>query len=136
MKVILANSNEVEVYMVTGAPVRYNGQSRDSLTFVMPATYSLDEVDAMFNEEACEAIKLSDENGEYIYNGYTIRFALKKETVELDQSDSNVTAVTEDRIFVTMAQRSYSENQMASLNNQMASLTETVDVLVMESLMA
>lgn len=133
MKIYFANATEAEVYQVTGESRFINGQNRDSLTFVMPATNSLDEVDAMFNEAACESMKLVDGEQEYIHKGYTIRCELKKEQVTLstnvDTPEEITEDVTEDRIFVTMARRTYSEEQVASL-------TETVDYLVMESLMA
>lgn len=124
MKVIFANSTEFEIYQVVGESRFINGQSRDSLTFVMPATLSLDEVDAMFNEAACESMKLVDETGEYVYKGYTIRCELKKEQVVIStnvDTPSEITEdVVEDRIFVTMARRTYDESQMKIMASDIA----------------
>lgn len=121
MKVIFANSTELEIYQVVGESRFINSQNRDSLTFVMPATLSLDEVDALFNETACESIKLVDTDGEHIHKGYTIRAELKKEKVTISTNVDNPNEitedVTEDRIFVTMARRTYTEEQIAGLNN-------------------
>lgn len=120
MKIILANSTtEVEVYQVIGELKYVNNQNRDSLTFSLPATYSLEEVDAMFSESACESIKLIDTDGEYIHKGYTIRVEIKKQSVEVEPETSETESVMEDRIFVTMAQRTYMESKVTELESVM-----------------
>lgn len=138
MKIYFANATEVEVYQVTGESRFINGQNRDSLTFVMPAALSLDEVDNMFNETACESMKLVDENGEYIYKGYTVRVELKKEKVTLstnvDTPEEITEDVTEDRIFVTMARRTYNEEQVKvisdEITNTQLALCEVYELMV------
>lgn len=130
MKIILANGAELSPIIVTGARRLVQGATRDALTFVFSADAGMENIDAMFSVENCERITIVEDGGaSYIHNAYTIRAALSKEAVEVSPATEESEAVYEDRIMVTMAQRTYSESQLASL-------TETVDVLVMESLMS
>ena len=64
----------------------------------------------------------------YLHKGYTIRAGLKKEAVEVTPATEEAEAIYEDRITVSMSQRTYTESQLASL-------IDTVDVLVMDALM-
>ena len=130
MKIILANGKELHPIMTTGAQKYVQGATRDTLTFVFDGSEGLDSIDAEFTAEACESITIvEDGGGEYIHKGYTIRAELKKAQVEKEQATAESDVVMVERITVSMSQRTYAESQMASL-------TETVDVLVMESLMA
>ena len=130
MKIILANGVEKNAILVTGGQIYAQGANRDALTFVFSSNeVSLDEIDNDFTPIACENIKLVDETGsEFIHKGYTIRTELTKKDVVLTPGDETNPETVENRIMVTMAQRTYVETQMASL-------IDTVDVLVLEKLM-
>lgn len=129
MKVILTNGKEVTVFSVIGNPTYVQGASRDALTFILQDT-SLDEVDNDFISENCETINIiADDGSENIHKGYVIRTELTKKSVVITQATEADPEVAEMRVMVTMAQRTYAEAQMAAL-------IETVDILVMESLMA
>lgn len=146
MKIILTDGTELSPITVTGSKRQLQGAPRDILSFVFPADAGMETLDAAFTDANCESISVfepvetpyTDENGnaatkivenEYIHKGYTIRAELVKKSVEVTPATEETEAVYEDRITVAMAQRTYAESQIASL-------TETVDVLVMESLMA
>ncbi len=130
MRIILASGAEINPIMVAGATKYVQGASRDTLTFVFDGSVGLDAVDALFSVEACETINIVEDDGtENIYKGYTIRAELRKAQEEAAVATPESEAVMVDRITVSMSQRTYSENQMASL-------METVDMLAMESLMA
>lgn len=129
MKIKFANNEELSPIMVTGGPRHIQGASRDTLSFIFPATENMAELDAAFNAENCESITIvGDDGSENIHKAYIIRAELKKESVEVTPATESEAAVFEDRITVSMSQRTYAESQLASL-------TDTVDVLVMESLM-
>lgn len=129
MIVKLADGIELTPIMVTGVKKTVQGVPRDTLTFVFPETEDMAELDTHFSTENCEVLTLTEGNGdEYIHNGYTIRVELSKKSVEVTPATEGAAAVYESRITVSMAQRTYAESQIASL-------TETVDYLVMESLM-
>ena len=125
MNIKLSNGTELAPILVTGANRHIQGAARDTLTFIFPATESMEALDAAFSEEACSSIIIDEGN---VYKGYTIRAELKKEAVEVTPATEETEAVMEDRIFVSMSQRTYLETQLKNL-------TETVDALVLESLM-
>lgn len=131
------------------------GAQRDVLDFRFdPSVISLDAADKMFSAEECgkltiletkveqvsvvdeEGNPVVDENGdpvmqdverteEFLYEDYSLRVALSKQRFHLATENG-----TEDveQISVKMGQLTYVEKQVASL-------TDTVDVLVLESLM-
>lgn len=115
MKVILNDGTIVTAIIVTGGQKYYQGANRDALTFVLPET-SLDEVDAVFTEENCESITLvSDDGSENIHKGYVIRTELTKKPVVVTPATDTEPEITEMRVMVTMAQRTYNETQMANI---------------------
>ena len=129
MKIILNNGTELSPIVVKGSKQTVQGAMRDVLSFVFPAEDGMDALDMAFSSPACESITIVDDKGnENIHKAYTVRVGLKKETVEVAPATADTEAVTEERITVSMGQRTYQESQIASL-------TDTVDVLVMESLM-
>ena len=129
MRIILANGIELNPIMVTGAKKTIQGATRDTLTFVFSASENMIDLDEMFSIENCETITIIDGEEEYIHKGYTVRAELSKKSVEVVPATETNDAVYEDRITIAMSQRTYIESQLASL-------TDTVDVLVMDSLMA
>lgn len=125
MIIKLANGTELSPIVVTGAPFYIQGAKRDTLSFVFPASESMEALDAAFNELACETINITGDDGsESIYKAYTIRSELKKSTVEITPATIDAEAVTEERITVSMSQRTYAESQMAYLTNTMTALLE------------
>lgn len=129
MKIILANGTELNPILVKGESRYVQGANRDVLSFVFAEETSLDELDAVFTAENCESISIVGEDGvENIHKAYTIRVELVRKPVEVVPATEATEAVFENRVIVSMAQRTYTESQLASL-------TDTVDVLVMESLL-
>ena len=129
MNIKLNDNTELTPIMVIGETRRIQGASRDTLNFIFPETEDMAELDSAFSAENCEKITINGDDGsENIHTGYTIRAELSKASVEVTPATESEAAVFEDRITVSMSQRTYAESQLASL-------TDTVDVLVMESLM-
>lgn len=129
MIIKLNNGIELAPIVVMGESKFAQGAQRDTLKFVFPASVGMDYLDSTFTPAACESINIVDDNGnEAIHKGYTLRVSVAKETVMVAPGTAEADATYEDRITVTMGERTYAESQLASL-------TETVDVLVMESLM-
>ena len=116
MKIILANGTELQPIMVTGAKRTVQGASRDCLSFVFNDTVSLDEMDAIFTENACESINIvGDDGSEAIHTGYTIRAELKKYAETAVQETPEAETVTVKRVIVSMAQRTYAETKLAQV---------------------
>lgn len=113
MKVILVNGTELNSIMVMGSRKTIQGASRDTLTFIFPASESITELDGHFTSQNCESIRLVGDDGqECIHHGYTIRDELSKKLVEVVPETESDEAVYENRIFVSMAQRTYMESQL------------------------
>ena len=127
MKIIL-NNIELTPINAIGGRKNVQGANRDTLTFVFPADMDMAELDKAFSAVNCESITVEGEHESYIHKGYTVRGELSKATVCVSPETDETPAVYEERIHVVMGQRTYAESQIASL-------TETVDVLVLESLL-
>ena len=137
MKIKLSNGTVLSPILATGETRYVQGANRDTLNFIVPATEGMEALDAAFSTENCESITVleavEDPDGttteqSYLHKGYTIRAGLKKEAVEVTPVTEEAEAIYEDRITVSMSQRTYTESQLASL-------IDTVDVLVMDALM-
>lgn len=114
MKVTLSNGEVFNPILVTGASATIQGAKRDTLTFVFPATESMEALDKAFTDTACESITIVDAKGaENIYKAYVIRTKTEKSLVEVVPATPESAAVTEERISITMAQRTYLESQLA-----------------------
>lgn len=123
MKIILTNGTELTPIAITGGKRYVQGVNRDALAFVFPASEGFNSLDTLFTAENCESITIEEDGGvAYIHKGYTIRAELVKNPVEVQPATSETEAVYEDRITVTMAQRTYAENQLAAMEAAMTAL--------------
>lgn len=123
MKIKLANGTELNPILVSGERRHIQNASRDTLCFIFPAETSLDELDGIFTPANCEKIVITDDNGEdYIHNAYTVRAELKRSPMEVTPATESEDAVYENRVIVTMAQRTYQESQMNEVQTAIAAL--------------
>ena len=129
MKAILNNGVEVTPNIIIGEKVYFQNTRRDMLKFVFE-NIGLDEADTLFTADNCEKIvSIGDDGTEQIHHGYVVRVGIEKTVEEKDQATATEEAVYVEKVTVKMAERTYAETMLANL-------TETVDVLVLESLMA
>lgn len=137
MKITLANGTELNPIVVTGGGRSINGTHRDTLNFIFPQDASLDELDALFTDSNCETIKLyetrTNEDGstvelEHIHSGYTIRAELSRTPMVVKEATETTPEVIENRVTVSMAQRTYTEAKLA----EAIKATEAVNVLLGE----
>lgn len=128
MHIYLSNGAELTPSTVLGASKYIQGVNRDTLSFMFPATSDMAALDSAFTAENCESITITgNDNTENIYKGYTIRAELTKASVEVTPATADSEAMYEQRVTVSMAQRTYAESQLAALQ-------ETVDLLVLDAL--
>lgn len=110
MKVILKDGTELALLNASGEPVTVQGETRDSLAFTIPASAGLEAINAAFSEENCESIRLVEDGGtEHVHTGYVLRMAL---TLTPGEEGG------EGQITVTMAKRSYAEEQLLAIRRQ------------------
>ncbi len=131
MLIKLANGTELNPISAIGEKRYVQGASRDTLLFIFPAETSLDELDGLFTAENCEKITIIEEteNGdtlEHLHSAYTIRAELKREPVEVEPATESTEAVYENRVTVSMSQRTFAESQLAALAEQNTVLEECI----------
>lgn len=133
MHIILANGTKLNHVGATGEMRYFQGANRDTITFEFDETHSVDFLRSVFTEANCEVINIvtDNEDGTFTNNyheGFVIRAEVAEKVKEIAPATGTTPAVTETRVFVTMAQRTYAETQIANL-------TEVVDVLLLERLL-
>lgn len=126
MIIKLANGIELNALGVKGEKQNIQGFRRDVLSFMLPASVSLDEMDSIFTEENCKSITLITDETEHIHNNYTIRVELKREPVLVTPATETSSEVYETRVTVSMAQMTYAELQLANISKQNAVLEECI----------
>ena len=133
MHLILADGTQLNHIGATGMSKYIQGVNRDTITFEFDASYSVDELRALFTEANCEVINIvtdevvetiiENEDGttetktETVYTnnyheGYVIRAEVAEKMKEITPATGTTPAVTEARVFVTMAQRTYTETKL------------------------
>ena len=111
MKMYLANEVELEPLTVSGEPRIVQGETRDCLSIHFTASAGLEGINAAFSEENCESIRIVEDGGtEHIHAGYVIRVSLTLTPTEDDGGEGQIT--------VTMAQRTYTEEQLLAIRRQ------------------
>lgn len=129
-KLVFKNGKEIAFMECYSASEYVQGAEREVLDFRFDASQvSLDEIDKLFTSEECSHLAIRETVGEqteeFIHENYGVRVALSKQRFTL-ATENGVEEV--EQISVKMAQYTVVEKQMISL-------TETVDVLVMDSLL-
>ena len=110
MKMYLANEVELEPLTVSGEPRIVQGETRDCLSFHFSASAGLEAINTAFSAANCESIRIVEDGGtEHIHTGYVLR-------VELILTPGEEGG--EGQITVTMAKRSYAEEQLLAIRRQ------------------
>lgn len=122
MKIILTNGAELSPTSVAGGVRTVQGANRDVLSFYFPADTSMDELNGIFTASNCETITIVEGENQYIHKAYTIRAELKREPVEVSKATATEAPVYEDRVIVSMGQRTYAESQIAEMQAVMNAL--------------
>ena len=121
MQIKFADDSTLDCIHVNGKTQYYQGATRDTLEFVFAKSAGFDALDAAFADEAKTAsvtiIDSTDpENpASWVYDGYTLRMAMRMEPVVITPATAEAPAVTEERITVVMAQLTYIERQLKTL---------------------
>lgn len=125
-----ADGTKLEVYGVRGNNVNFQNASRDCLTFEIDSTkHTLSEIDELFTGNRCSTIVITDEQEQsFTYKNYMIRKSLEKSYKNAGGSDTPI-----ERIYVSMTQLSYLEQQLAATQSAldavlMGELTEAKEV--------
>lgn len=134
MYLILTDGTKLNHIGATGETRFLQGANRDTITFEFDETHSVDELRNKFTEANCEVINIVTDNEDgtqtnNYHEGFVIRTEVSEKIKTIESETGTTPSITETRVFVTMAQRTYAETQLANL-------TEVVDVLLLENLLA
>lgn len=131
MHVILADGTEIYPMNAVAGKEYIMGYNRDVVTFIFDDSVSMEAIDAIFQEAACETFTIIEETIEqpmvYVHEGYTLRVGLSKEREEVITETATEEAVYMSVIKVRMAQRTYSETVLQNLQ-------DTVDMMLLAEL--
>lgn len=107
--IIFENGQALRLVSCRGGHEQFRDAYRDALSFFIdPTAIGLDEADALFTEENCAKITLSDGENSFVHEGYTERISLMKGAYLLGDGETPL-------ICVKMAQKSETERRMAEL---------------------
>ena len=131
MHIILADGTQLNHIGATGTTKYVQGANRDTITFEFDASHSVDELRNLFTEQNCEVIDIVTEEvvtqgdgteqtiaTDNYHEGYVIRAEVAEKIKEIEPATGTTPAVTETRVFVTMAQRTYMETQLAAITEE------------------
>ncbi|MBN7773154.1 hypothetical protein [Clostridium aminobutyricum] len=123
MKIKLNDNTELNVIQVNGSSRYFQGSNRDSLEFVFAKdAYTFTELEALFAErtKTAKVTTLDDTDTENpvelgAFDDYTLRASMELKPVIVTPATTEIPEVTEERIFVVMAQLTYIEKQLNKL---------------------
>lgn len=108
MKIYLTDGTELVPLNISGEPRTVQGETRDCLVVDFPAEAGLEAINTAFSAANCESIRIVEDSGtEHIHTGYVLRVSLVLAPGEDESGDG--------RIAVTMAQRTYAEEQLLAI---------------------
>lgn len=118
IQIILANEATFNPVAASSTRVNYRGASRNALEFQFSesddaATY--DKLKAAFTESNCATIALVDGDMRTPYEGYVILTEIARKDIMTKPGDNENAPTYEPRMIVTVAERTYQENQLADL---------------------
>lgn len=118
-QIIFKDGTALDVAIIKGESIYHQGAQRDSLEIqIIKGTISFDDLDALTTDSAktnrlTVLTQEADQQAQAIYDHYVIRSALMLKTVKVTPATGDASAVTEDRLCVTLAQLTYAEIQQA-----------------------
>ena len=116
-KLILNDGTELDVIIIYGSSMMFQGYNRQTLEFHFAETYSMDDLYTIFNDKnKTKAIIIKDDDGnEYRHNDYVLFISQNKQPVVILPETPDDPGRTEMRISITMGQLSYIEKQLEVL---------------------
>lgn len=114
-QIIFSNGTALDVAVINGQSVYHQGAQRDSLEIqFFKDTTSFDALDALTSDTAnTDRLTIVTQDGDLqeqaVYEHYVLRTELKLKSVVLTPAKENAPTVTEDRLCVTLAQLTHTD---------------------------
>lgn len=131
MQLKFSDGTTLDVLAVKGQHTYFQGAQRDSLEIqIAKDKATFDALDTLTGD-ASKTGKLTviDGDKQDEHDNYSLRVSLALQPVTVTEATSTTAAVTEDRLCVTLAQKTYAELQIAELQS-------SVDALALSALEA
>lgn len=115
----------IDVLAVNGQSINFQGANRDSLEIqIGKSAIAFDALDKLIATQANTAhLTLIDGDKQYAHDNYNLRVSLALKPVVTTPATASAAAVTEDRLCVTLAQKTYQEQQVEQLQSSVDALT-------------
>lgn len=128
-QIIFHDGTELDALVVNGNSRFFQGSNRDTLEFQFAKnSITFDELDEIFaSKEKTEKIMIQQNKERFAHHHYSLRVSMSLLPIVIEQATDSAEAVVEERYSVVMAQKTYAELLLESLQ-------ETVDLLVLQSL--
>ena len=119
-KLRFKDGTELDVIVIYGSSMLFQGYTRQTLEFQLADTYSMDELYLLFNDKSkTETLTIIDDDGnEYIHNDYVVFISQNKQPILINPETPDDPGHTEMRVSITMGQLSYIEKQLEKLLNK------------------
>ena len=131
MQIKFNDGTTLDVLAVNGQSVYFQGANRDSLEIqVDKGKITFDALDALTGDAAKTGkLTILDGDKQYGHDNYSIRTELALKPVEVTPATVDSPAVTENRLCVTLTQKTYQEQQVEELQS-------SVDKIILSELEA
>lgn len=133
MYILLKDGTKLNHIGATGGSRYIQGANRDAITFEFSReSYTLDELRNYFTEINCETINIVTDGGVEVledgtkvpvlinnyWDDYVIRHEVAERVKVIEEATGTTPEITEVRLFVTMAQRTYAEYKLAAISEE------------------
>ncbi len=118
MNIKFKDNTEISPLVVFGDSRFFQNAQRSTLEFVFAkGDYTLEELDAYFTDpnKTNKVTIVNDSDEEFIYDDYSLRVSMSLAPVVITPETSTEPAVTEERITIVMAQKTYIEKMIEQL---------------------
>ena len=125
MQLKFSDGTTLDVLAVKGNPTYFQGAQRDALEIqIGKSKTTFDALDKLTGDPA-KTVKLTiiDGDKQYQHDNYSLRVSLALKPVVTAEATADTPEQTEDRLCVTLAQKTYQELQIAELQSSVDALT-------------
>lgn len=130
MQIEFNDGTTLDVLAVNGNPTYFQGAQRDSLEIqIDKSKTTFDALDALTAGENTSKLTLIDGEHQYEHDNYSLRTELALKPIVTAAATDTTPEQTEDRLCVTLAQKTYQELQVEELQS-------SVDEIILSELEA
>ena len=124
MQIKFNDGTALDALAVKGKPTYFQGAQRDSLEIqIAKDKTTFDALDKLtVDPTKTGKLTIIDGDKQYEHDNYSIRTELALKPVEVTSATTDSPAVTENRLCVTLAQKTYAELQIAELQSSVDAL--------------